>query len=240
MPSKLKRSTTTAAIRKQHSAATHEVMADQYEAAGSHDMARSERDNAAYKAGEAEKMVMLDPSAYQPVAGGEYLARGDMDATGRRQIAILSDAAQPPKMIAVQASMDRMELSEKTGSLEMALDAAESIGATNSIEMMLVQEVSALHKTVMHLIAKATESMNGAAFSPGVEQAQTDVACKLFATVSKLLTANAGLVNALAKLRTGGKQLYVHQHVHVSGDGQTLVTGNLNGGVGKNQAGAMP
>ena len=58
-------------------------------------------------------------------------------------------------MINVMASEQRLDLAASVGSgvAEMAVDAAETVQATNSLEKMLCHQMAAAHRTAMKLIA---------------------------------------------------------------------------------------
>lgn len=70
----------------------------------------------------------------------------------------LVDTLRHPNMVAVDASEQRLERVRDAGVLELAVDAVESVQADNSIEKMLIHQITLAHDTAMQLLPKALES----------------------------------------------------------------------------------
>ena len=100
-------------------------------------------------------------------------------------------------MISVTAAEERMEAALKAGVLETALDAAESAGASNSIEKMLAHQMAASHQLAMKLVTGINDQM-----------APAD-AGRLTNAVARMMLAFQSGVLTLHKIRTGGTQVVV-------------------------------
>jgi hypothetical protein len=123
----------------------------------------------------------------------------------------------------VIASEHRVDLAASVGSgvAESAVDAAQSAQAENSLEKMLCHQMAAAHRAAMKLTAW---SLN--ASLPPVEVARLSNAAARMMQVYQ-----EGLLT-LQKLRTGGKQTVVVQHVQVSEGGQAVIAGSVASGQG--------
>jgi hypothetical protein len=126
-------------------------------------------------------------------------------------------------MVNVTASEHRVDLAADVGSgvVESAVDAAQSAQAENSLEKMLCHQMAAAHRAAMKLTAL---SLNRSL--PPVEIARLSNAAARMMQVYRegLLTTQ--------KLRTGGKQTVVVQHVQVSEGGQAVIAGSVASGQG--------
>ena len=133
------------------------------------------------------------------------------------------DTLQEPTMIGVVASEHRLDLAACVGSrvAESAVDAAQSAQARNSLEKMLCHQMAAVHRAAMKLIARSLDMHD-----QSVEMARLSNAA-----ARAMQVYQEGLLT-LQKLRTGGKQTVVVQHVQVSGGGQAVITGRVASGEG--------
>lgn len=128
-----------------------------------------------------------------------------------------------PDKVTLDASLDRVELVEKNGVLNMALDTAESIGAESPIEQMLVHQMAAAHRTALDLMAEAGNTRDP------VEK------CRLLNTAARFMDVYQKAVLTINKLRTGGQQTVVVQHVQVTDGGQAVVNGAVERPEGANR-----
>ncbi|HKC94007.1 MAG TPA: hypothetical protein VKB81_08325 [Nitrospira sp.] len=128
----------------------------------------------------------------------------------------LYDTLAVPDLAAVEASLDRTRLLLPYGTdvAAMALDAANSIQAENSLEKMLAHQLAALHKQAMELMAWARGQPDAAARARCVN-----------AAVRCMTVYQQGLLT-LQKLRQGGHQRISVQYVNVS-EGAQAVVGNV-------------
>jgi hypothetical protein len=127
-------------------------------------------------------------------------------------------------LAAVEASLDRSRLLLQSGTdvAAMALDAANSIHAANSLEKMLAHQMAAAHKLVM-------EQMGQVCY----EQNARDQTKRLNAAARCMAVYQQGLL-ALHKMRQNGQQRITVQYVNVS-HGSQAVIGNVERAGGKSE-----
>lgn len=131
---------------------------------------------------------------------------------------------EEPTVISVDASEHRAHAATHAGVLSAALDAAVSGGARNSLEKMIAHQVAAAHHAGMELLGRVAEDGALGHSLPPLERARlTNAAARLFEV------AQAACLT-LQRMKTGGKQHVVVQHVTVSEGGQAVVAGHLEGG----------
>jgi hypothetical protein len=190
--------------------------------------ARFMRDDAAILEAAAADALKLDtpPSVG---SGGELIPAGDQIKSGGGNFI---DTVERPDAVTAAASMDRLKLTDEGIScVALAVDAAETIQAKNSIEKMLAHQLAASHKLAMTFAAKAQklieEDENCWHRRPTVYATE---ASRVANSSARMMDAFQKGVLALHKLRTGGTQTVTVQHVNVSDGGQAVVTGGIRGG----------
>lgn len=174
------------------SAETHEGYADQY-------------------AGKTAELFDLDTV---PI-----IALGEVVQARRSR---LTDTLKLPDVAALDASAHRLVLLDRMGNdcAAMALDAAASIKAENSMEKMLAHQLAVAHKTALEITDKATFMQDV------VEKGRMlNLACRMMETFQK------GLLT-LQRLRSNGEQRITVQYVTVTDGGQAIV-GDVKVGGGK-------
>lgn len=121
-----------------------------------------------------------------------------------------------PDLAAVEASLDRSRLLLQSGTdiAAMALDAANSIQATNSLEKMLAHQMAAMHKQAMEQMDQVPTSANA-----------TAAVKRLNAAARCMAVYQQGLL-ASHNVRQNGQQRIVVQYVNVSNGSQTVI-GNI-------------
>jgi hypothetical protein len=62
------------------------------------------------------------------------------------------DTVADPDYVTASASRERLELASEAGSLDLALDAADTIQGQDSLEKMLVHEMAVLHRGMMRAV----------------------------------------------------------------------------------------
>ena len=145
----------------------------------------------------------------------------------------LKDTVQCPDLTTAFASKSRVELACEANALELAVDAAETIGAKNSLEKMLAHQVAACHSSAMKLIGKAEKELaRSDKLNEQYRHNSVLTATRLFGVATRLMSTCQGAAETIQKLRTGGKQVVTVQHVQVNDGGQAVVAGNLNRGQG--------
>ncbi len=171
----------------------------------------------------AAELMAVDPQTLELQSGELMHNPGNPDAT------CCNPLSEAPDQAAVQASLDRTNLTGKADCAGMALDAANSIGATNSLERMLAHQMAACHKVAFELIQEAgSVKLMDSNLTSIIQTRKINAASRMMQTFQQ------GMV-ALQKVRTGGKQTMVVQHVNVNDGGQAIVAGGNNGGGGGNK-----
>jgi len=155
------------------------------------------------------------------------------------------DTVANPDYVTAEASRDRLALANQAGSLGLALDAADTIQAQDSLEKMLVHQMAVLHRGVMRATARLDEELDAAGVIDANKREAANVrACRLAGAISRMsATYQQGLLT-LQRKRTGGNQhvtvKHIHQQVNVTEGGQAVVAGlSFLSWIGFNHAGAM-
>jgi hypothetical protein len=138
----------------------------------------------------------------------------------------LCTVQESPDMLSASASRDRLELTGNA--LTMAVDAAASIQAKNSLERMLAHEMASAHRLGMLFVEQAASLLERArpqhAFGP-INQQHSVEAARMANAAARMMGAFQDGMLALDRVRRGGKQTgrVVHQHVAVGPGGQAVV-----------------
>jgi hypothetical protein len=140
------------------------------------------------------------------------------------RLAHLVDTLQNPNMVSVIASEHRLDLAACVGSrvAESAVDAAESAQAGNSLEKMLCHQMAAMHRAAMKLVTRGLD----------LESQPVEMA-RLSNAAARMMQVYQEAFLALQKIRTGGKQTVVVQHVQVSQGGQAVIAGSVKSEEGR-------
>lgn len=152
-----------------------------------------------------ESPPMVRQGEIVPVAG----------ADGGTGTILLRDTLAEPDSAAVDASIKRTGLLQQAGALELGIDAANTIGASNSLEKCLVHQMALCHKTAMELMVKG-------ASHPASRPADAEYGLKTVALASKLMAVFQQGMETLTRARTAGRQTITVKQVHVSG-GQAVI-----------------
>jgi hypothetical protein len=161
--------------------------------------------------------------------GGEVVAANDTGPDTFQKL-----VQQPPDMLAAEATERRMVLTAgvSNGALTLALDAAESIGAANALEQLLMHQTAATHEAGMKLLARADLLMMAPV--SGCSEARLHLhsmeAARLTTVAIRAFEASQGAMLTLGRLRNGGRQTITVQHVTVQDGGQAVVAGSVRRG----------
>ncbi len=149
----------------------------------------------------------------------------------------LADTVENPDGVTAEASYQRLNLAENANCMSLAADMAETIQAQNSMEKALAHQMAGLHNTAMKMLANAENEMGKIGVYHG-NQAQVETA-RLANAASRLMRTFQDGMLTLQKVRTGGRQTMVVQHVHVTDGGQAVVAGSISKGAkgGKSENG---
>jgi hypothetical protein len=147
------------------------------------------------------------------VTGGEVLPQHDMK---------LIDTLAAPGATALDASANRLDLITSLGAdvAAMALDASETMGATNSLEKMLAHQLAVCHDGAMRFSAKAS-----------LEQDPLHMVRLMNLANRSMETFQKGLLT-LKRLRSSGEQRIMVQHVDVRDGGQAVISQMIPGSDG--------
>jgi hypothetical protein len=209
-----KRSKEALALKRE--AETQRLIAEEYRQSGT-DMASVE-----FHDMEADRLEGRAADLLK-VTGGLTLGSGGEVVEGKYAQDTL---AQNPDAVNVAASAQRYDLIEGAGIEELAIDAAESVKAPNSLERMLCHQMALAHEQSFTLAEQANEESN------------TVEKVRLVNASARMMKAFQDALATLNRIRTGGKQVVVVQHVSVGNGGQALVTGQMdNPGGAKNDGG---
>ncbi len=156
---------------------------------------------------ESAALMALDDQQENPLlgAGGEVVPQDDPD---------IRNTLATPGVAALDASRDRLALVSQVGidRVAMAVDAADSINAANSIEMMLAHQMAALHATAIDQMAKANLIQD-----PKYAIAAMNLAIRAFSAYQ-----NAVLV--FKRLRSSGSQSITIKHIDARDGGLVSVS----------------
>jgi hypothetical protein len=161
--------------------------------------------------------------------GGELVVR-TQEAVARVP-GIIDTLRESPDMLNALASRERLELAGNVGALTMGVDAAQTIGARNSLEKMLAHQMAATHSLAMRFGSRAAGLLQRHEHLPG-NQALSIEACRLANTAARLMGAYQDGLVAFERFRRGGRQTVkvVHQTVAVAPGGQAVVAGSMKTG----------
>ncbi len=105
-----------------------------------------------------------------------------------------------------------MDLIEKAGVLELALETSHLCHAKGPVQKMLIHQLAAAHKRSLELIAESAQSKD------------PDIACKKAKVAAKMMDAFSRAALTLQRLQTGASQVVTVQHVQINGP---AVVGNF-------------
>jgi hypothetical protein len=161
---------------------------------------------------------LMQVTAPPPVVAGEVLPTEAQRADGEGGWA-LRDTLACPDAASIAASLERTDLLTQghTGVLALGVDAAESVGVSNSLEKMLAHQMALAHKAAFQLVEKALEQRD-----------PIELARLMNASARMMSTYQQALIT-LHRIRSKGQQTITVQHVTVSG-GQAVVAGHMQTG----------
>lgn len=154
-------------------------------------------------------------SAVTMVSGGEAVPQHETQ---------LMDTLAAPGATALDASASRLDLITNMGTdvAAMALDASNTIQASNSLEKMLAHQMAVCHNGAMRYVSKAA-----------LEQEPVHAVKMMNLGVRLMETFQSGLIT-LKRLRSSGEQRIMVQHVDVREGGQAVI-GQLAPGRGESK-----
>ena len=185
---------------------------------------------------EARARELLPERWVEHGAGGELIPHGAQ----QKPPAEYRSTVTKPDYVAAAASRERLDLAQQAGALEIALDAADTVQAQNSIEQMLAHQLATAHAATMKLSAQLNRQIERMeVVDRGARQAANIEATRLAGAVSRMMTTFQQGAVTMQRMRTGGQQVVTVQHVNVGAGGQAVVAGSVSGSGGgvRNQEG---
>lgn len=196
------------ALKAMHTA-KRELLKAQRSAGHMNGVSRFHSDYARTLVEEASSLLTPEHPAKITV-GGEALPD-----SGDRTLAGVRESLMDPDTIGLDASASRLELLENCDATALGIDASESINASNSLEKMLAHQMAAAHKHSLNLMAK-------------IPRAEDNLEALRITNASvRLMLAYQCGVRLLQRIRSGGRQVVVVQHVQVSEGGQAVIAGGV-------------
>jgi hypothetical protein len=124
------------------------------------------------------------------------------------------------------ADAQRLALASEARADEFAIDMAESLEATNSAELALADQMAAAHALALRLIGRDNREIEGLGRHNWQEkrEAMVEIA-RLSNAATRLMQTYQQALFVLAKVRNGGKQMVIVQHVQVNDGGQAVIAG---------------
>jgi hypothetical protein len=190
---------------------------------------------------EATKLLAL-PDPPDVGAGGEvvrihsapdgYADDGQKDR-GFKRANIRDTLAQGATRIAEEASIRRTDLLMQPSfdAVALAVDAADSIDAGNSLEKMLAHQMAVAHEASLRLLNRALERAGYESSMGAMREGDSIEACRMTNAAARLMSVFQDGLLTLQRLRTGGAQTVTVQHVNVASGGRAVV-GNVQTGTG--------
>jgi hypothetical protein len=132
-----------------------------------------------------------------------------------------------PDMLAIDASQQRMKLADKADVLTLGIDAASTIKAENSLEKMLAHQMAAAHTAAMEAQANALDLMQRFKRTGCIHQHLSIEAGRMMNASARMMESFQHGLLTIAKVRSGGQQTVVVQHVNVGDGGQAMVAGQV-------------
>jgi hypothetical protein len=168
-------------------------------------------------------------------AGGELIINMPGGAVSDQQARDLKNTVRDPDMVTAAASLDRLRMAESAGCLDVALDVADTIQPTNTMEMMLAHQAASTHQMAMRMAEQANAWMDKSHPNSSIQPLHTRPpylveAVRAANAAARLMGAFQDAMLTLARVRGGGKQTVIVQHVQVNEGGQAVVAGKMGRG----------
>jgi len=173
----------------------------------------------------ADGILNLPTKPSQGVGGELHLLQQDAN-----ELPGLIDTASEPNLVSARASLERLDLAASADCLEIAADAAQTIGAKNSLERMLAHQMAAAHKLAMTFAERSlihARNSEYAHLSVGTRTTNGIEAARMAGAAGRMMSVFNDGLRTLERLRNGGRQVVVVQHVNVNDGGQAVVAGTV-------------
>jgi hypothetical protein len=219
---------TESALAKKRDAFHHRLKAEDKGASSYIDLNFAAYDDAA-----AEAMVVRDK---QPEIYMGEVAKSDLPGVNERYW--LQDTLLSGNRIHEEASVCRTDMLV-TNNLDiaaLAIDAADSVKADNSMEKMLAHQMALAHSMAMRIgnaaMGEVQKIQHPTTFGNGLKPGAATELQRLTNSMSRLMATYQQGMMTLQRLKTGGNQVVTVQHVNVEPGGQAVI-GNVQTGGGR-------
>jgi hypothetical protein len=164
-----------------------------------------------------EADLVLDPIVH--AMGPATISAGGEIAHGSNRLADV--ARMPVDMVTIDASQERLALTEKVNVTTLALDIAQTIQATNSAEKMLAAQLAGAHALAMELLGQSRQLLRR--FETAGSVALSVESARLANAATRMMDSYQGGLATIARLRGGGQQVVVVKHVQQISAGQAVI-----------------
>lgn len=182
----------------------------------------------------------LDDADALQAAALAYLCPDPPVVSDKRKLVPREAATKPrhsPKVSAL-ADNERLGLASEACADELAIDMAESVGAENGLEKAMAHQLAAAHALALRVIGRANLEIEGMGRFDRQGRRETIVeVARLSNAAARLMQTYQQGALALTKIRGGGAQTIVVQHVQVNDGGQAVIAGQARGASGKGREG---
>ena len=180
---------------------------------------------------EAEAIEVIASDEVPVTSMGEVIQPYITGLAGRP---FLKNTLEDAGLVAEEASISRTDLlcQSNTDISALAVDAADSIQADNSMEKMLAHQMALAHSMAMKIGDAAMGeviNMQRQATRDGLKPGAATELQRLTNSVARLMATYQQGMLTLQKLKTGGNQTVTVQHVNVGAGGQAVI-GNVQTG----------
>jgi hypothetical protein len=174
---------------------------------------------------EAVATLALDPLSHST---GRVVAGAGEAVLSKSRFA---DTLRAPDMVGLDAAEARLALAEEADVVTLALDTAQTIGAANSAEKMLAEQLAGAHKLAMTMMGQAVRLTER--FENSGHVALSIEAGRMANAATRLMDSFQHGLLTIGKLRGGGTtQTVVVKHlqqVAVGEGGQAVIAGQARG-----------
>ena len=176
---------------------------------------------------EHEAELILDPVMH--CTGPVTVGNGGEMAIGTKAMAPFVDTVRErPDMLAIDASRQRMELADKANALDTRRRRrGDDPGRRTALEKMLAHQMAAAHTAAMEAQANALDLMQRFKRTGCIHQHLSIEAGRMFNASARMMESFQHGMLTIAKVRSGGKQTVVVQHVNVGDGGRAMVAGQV-------------
>jgi len=148
--------------------------------------------------------------------------------------------AAPSPVLAADASLDRLRLAQNADVLNMAVELAQDVGASNGGERMLSHQLAAAHQFAMSLFTASANDLHRHQAAPTLNAGALLEAQRSAAVGARVMSAFAQGMAVLDRLRNGNRQVVTVQHTTVNEGGQAVIAGSVTPGGGSCTVGCVP